>query len=106
MVNKRLRLTTDVRGRERGLLGIERIFATNAALTPRLQRSSEFQEVVLAQPIHGLLRTGRQFLPQGVKSSLLSRAFIADRRSGWERSPSSRKAGFGGDKACREHREY
>src|SRR5215472_21175 len=71
MVNRRLR--GEDTGARRALPGrppaarIERIFATKAALTARSRRAADFQEVVLVQTIHGLLRSGRQFLPWGLR---------------------------------------
>jgi hypothetical protein len=38
---------------------------------------AEAQEVILAQPIHGLLRSGRQFLPWGIKSLRPISGFIS-----------------------------
>ena len=74
---------------------IEAIFATKAALTPRLCGGAISQEVVLANAIHGLLRVrdGR-FCRKGLKVHLRRRSLL---RSKALRTEGLIKARWAGD---------
>ena len=81
---------------------IEAIFATKAALTPRLCGGAISQEVVLANAIHGLLRSWDGRNCRGGLRVRCVPGFERHRAPRVGRQPGPGKALVGGDNLCRE----
>src|SRR5215472_16838346 len=88
MVNTRLRrapMNGTISQRRAGRFGpFACIWPRIAALTPRLRGNAEFQEVVLANPIHRLLRTGSAVPAEGANEFVAFPGLIAIRRRMWD----------------------